>query len=205
MGLGMRGVLMNSTIDGEPLDLPKFRPLFAQMAEYDLPIWIHPSYLPVIQTTPAVSQTPITKDIPGPPEHFKKEVNQFIQWPVDTSLAMLRLAMSGIFKEYPGIKIITHHCGGLVPFCGERVKLRDDDLHKFYGDTALINTVGPLMCGYSFFGPDHLLFGTDAAEGRPHHGVTWDEIQAIEQLDIPAIDKEKIFQRNASRLLRTGL
>ena len=61
------------------------------------------------------------------------------------------------------------------------------------------------MCGYSFFGPDHLLFGTDTNEGRPHHGVTWDEIRAIEKLEIPDLDKEKIFSLNASRLLRTGL
>ena len=52
MKLGMRGVLMHSTINGEPLDLPKFKPLYAQMAEFDLPIWIHPSYSPVIQTSP---------------------------------------------------------------------------------------------------------------------------------------------------------
>ncbi len=205
MGLGLRGILMNPTINGEPLDLPKFRPLFAQMAQYDLPIWIHPSYFPAIQTVSALTQCPISNGIPGPPEHFNNMATKLIQWPLDTSLAMLRLAMSGIFKEYPKIKIITHHCGGVVPFCGDRLKLRDDDMHNFYGDTALFDSAGPLMCAYSYFGPDHLVFGTDAAEGRPHHGVTWDEIRAIEQLDIPAIDREKIFERNASRLLRTGL
>ena len=119
---------------------------------------------------------------------------------------MLRLVMSGVFQEFPKIKFITHHCGGIVPFCGGRVKLgNSDNIRKFYCDTALINSAGPLMCGYNFFGPDHLVFGTDAGEARPHHGVTWDEILALEQLDIPAIDKEKIFARNASRLLRTGL
>ena len=205
MGLGMRGVVVNTTINGEPLDLPKFRPLYAQMAEYDLPIWIHPPYITAIQTSPQIVQTPSAKDIPEPPEHFKRVVTEAIQWPMDTSLAMLRLAMSGIFKEYPKIKFITHHCGGLIPFCGDRIKLRDDDLHNFYGDTALLNTVGPLMCGYSFFGADHLLFGTDATVGRPHHSVTWDTIRAIEQLDIPANDKEKIFELNTCRLLRTGL
>ena len=205
MGLGMRGILMNTTINEEPLDLPKFRPLFAKMAEYDLPVWIHPPYDPAIQITPALNQAPVNNGIPEPPEHFKSEAVKFVQRPMETSLAMLRLAMSGIFKEYPRIKIITHHCGGNVPFCGDRIKLRDDDLRKFYCDTAFVNTPGPMMCGYAYFGADHLLFGTDATEGRPHHGVTWDEIRMIEQLDMPSADKEKIFERNASRLLRTGL
>ena len=205
MGLGLRGILMYPTINGEPLDLPKFRPLFAQMAQFDLPIWIHPSYFPPFQLLPALVQSPVSKGVPEPPEHFNNVETKLIQWPLDTSLAMLRLTMSGIFKEYPNIKLITHHCGGLLPFCGDRVKLRDDDMRKFYGDTALLYTSGPLMCAYSYFGPDHLVFGTDVAEGRPHHGVTWDEIRAIECLDIPSNDKEKIFERNAAHLLRTGL
>ena len=192
MKMGLRGVIMNPIINGEPMDLPKFKPLYAQMAQYDLPIWIHPSHTSAIQTsqTKGMGET---------------SINKFLNWPAETSLAMLRLVNAGIFKEFPKIKFITHHCGGFVPFCGDQIKLRDDDLHKFYCDTALLNTVAPLMCGYAFFGPDHLVFGTDTNEGRPHHGVTWDEIRVLEQLDIPAIDKEKIFARNASRLLRTGI
>ena len=205
MGLGLRGILMNTTINGEPMDLPKFRPLFAKMVEYDLPIWIHPALESSIQIAPSSIQAPINSGIPEPPEHFKSEAAKFICRNAETSLAMLRLAMSGVFKEYPGIKFIVHHCGGLVPFCGDRVKMRDDDLRKFYCDTALVNTPGPLMCGYAYFGADHLVFGTDAAEGRPHHGVVWDQIRMLEQIDLPAADKEKIFARNASRLLRTGL
>ena len=133
-------------------------------------------------------------------------VLEAIQWPVDTSLAMIRLAKSGIFNEYPKIKFITHHCGGLVPFYADRMQTPNiDDMHKFYSDTAL-NAVGPLMCGYSFFGPDHLVFGTDMPYGRSHAlGITWEMIRAVEQLDIPAIDKEKIFERNALRLLRVGV
>ena len=192
MKMGLRGIIMNPVINGEPMDLPKFKPLYAQMAQYDLPIWIHPSYSPAIHT----SQTSGMGEM---------AINKFLNWPAETSLAMLRLVNSGIFKEFPKIKFITHHCGGLIPFCGDQIKLRDDDLHNFYCDTALFHTAAPLMCGYAFFGPDHLVFGTDTNEGRPHHGVTWDAIRALEQLDIPDIDKEKIFARNASRLLRTGL
>ena len=56
--LGMRGILLHSNVNGESLDLPKFRPLYAQMAEYDLPIFIHPSYLQI--TCP-----PLSKDMPA--------------------------------------------------------------------------------------------------------------------------------------------
>ncbi len=36
-------MLIYTDIAGEPLDLPKFEPIFAAMAELDAPIWLHPA------------------------------------------------------------------------------------------------------------------------------------------------------------------
>ena len=195
--LDMRGILLHSNVNGETLDLPKFRPIFAQMAEYDLPVFIYPSYL-------KITYPPLSKELPAAYQHFFDEaVIQAIQWPAETTMTMIRLGVSGIFREYPSIKLVAHHCGGLIPFCQDRVVLRDvDDIHKFYGDTALVDTAGPLMCGYSFFGADHLVFGTGTPLGRVHGYGIRKTIRAIEALDIPAADKEKIFERNALHLLR---
>jgi aminocarboxymuconate-semialdehyde decarboxylase len=41
--LGARGVLLYTNVAGEPLDQKKFEPIFATMAELDLPIWLHPA------------------------------------------------------------------------------------------------------------------------------------------------------------------
>ena len=198
--MGIRGILLHTNVNGESLDLPRFRPLYAQMAEYDLPIFIHPSNL-------EIPCPPLSKDLPAAYQNFFNEaVTQAIQWPADTTMAMIRLGISGIFNSYPAIKLVTHHCGGLAPFCQDRLILRDtEDIHHFYGDTALIDTIGPLMCGYSFFGADHLLFGTDTPLGRAHGYGIRKTIRAIEQMDIPAIDKEKIFEGNALRLLRIAM
>jgi aminocarboxymuconate-semialdehyde decarboxylase len=195
--LDMRGILLHSNVNGETLDLVKFKPLFAQMAEYDLPVFIYPSYL-------KITNPPLSKELPSAYQHFFDEaVMQAIQWPAETTMAMIRLGVSGIFREYPSIKLVAHHCGGLIPFCQDRVILRDaDDIHKFYGDTALVDTAGPLMCGYSFFGANHLLFGTGTPLGRVHGYGIRKTIRAIEELNIPAEDKEKIFERNALQLLR---
>src|SRR5271157_5844675 len=100
--LGMRGILLYTNVNGETLDLPKFRPLYAQMAEYDLPIFIHPCDFPV--TYPPLSAPTAYQN------HFQQMVIKAIQWPADTSLAMIRLVIAGIFSEYPNIKLITHHC-----------------------------------------------------------------------------------------------
>ena len=53
-------------------------------------------------------------------------------WPYETTSAMVRLAFSGIFDKYPGIKFITHHCGAMVPYFSERVTVGMD-----YAETNL--------------------------------------------------------------------
>jgi uncharacterized protein len=40
--LGFRGIYVHSNINGKPLDSPEFMPLYEKMADYDLPIYIHP-------------------------------------------------------------------------------------------------------------------------------------------------------------------
>ncbi len=40
--LGARGVLLYTNVAGRPLDDPEFEPIFAAMAELDLPVWLHP-------------------------------------------------------------------------------------------------------------------------------------------------------------------
>ena len=77
-------------------------------------------------------------------------------------------------------------------------------MSKFYNDTALYGKTAALMCGYDFFGPEHLLFGTDMPFGLA--GDLWlyrqDTIHSIEQMNIPDMDKDKIFEQNAKRLLK---
>jgi aminocarboxymuconate-semialdehyde decarboxylase len=40
--LGARGIQLFSNINGRPLDEPEYLAILAVMADYDLPIWIHP-------------------------------------------------------------------------------------------------------------------------------------------------------------------
>ena len=36
-------------------------------------------------------------------------------WPYETSVCMARLVYSGVFDTYPGLRVITHHAGAMVP------------------------------------------------------------------------------------------
>jgi predicted TIM-barrel fold metal-dependent hydrolase len=107
--LAFRGVQIYSNINGEPLDTPKFRPLYEKMADYNLPILIHPRR---------------DRSIPDYPGEPKSRYGAYVVfgWPYETTLAMSRLVYSGILEDYPNLKFITHHCGGMVPYFDQRIK-----------------------------------------------------------------------------------
>ncbi len=184
-----RGVQIFTNIGGEPLDAPKFKPLWERMAHHDLPIWIHPVDAPTPATGVSLAGNPAAS----------------WGWPFETTVAMGCLIKAGVFEDYPNIKFITHHCGGLVPYQEGRSRL--PNWRKFYNDTALWGNTAGLMCGYAFFGVDHILFGTDAPLGsvRAGYGRTLETIRAIERMDISDIDKDKIFFDNAFNLLKLAV
>ena len=72
-----------------------------------------------------------------------------------------------------------------------------------YADTAIAGNTSALMCAYDFFGPDHLLFGTDMPmDSQMGFRLPRDIIDAIVAMAIPEGDKKKIFEDNAKLLLR---
>lgn len=179
--LNMRGVQIFTHINGEPLGEAKFKPLYEQMANYDLPIWIHP------QDPPGWGESP-----------FENQLE--FGWVYHTSVAMLSLSKAGILEVFPDIKFITHHCGGMVPYLRLRVRQYENSLKKFYADTAIHEVITALTCGFDYFGADHIVFGTDMP--WYNENAVGNTIRAIEKMDISDADRQKIFEGNARRLLK---
>jgi uncharacterized protein len=207
--LGARGVQIYTNVNGRPLDDPQFEPLFAAMEKYDLPVWLHPARSAAM------------------PDYTSERLSRFemwwcFGWPYETSVAMSRLVLSGLFDRHPKLKIITHHLGGMIPFfdkriedglglplLGTRTQTEDysgilpslkrpliDYFHMFYADTALFGASHGLACGLDFFGADHVVFASDAPFGPV--ASTRDGVNAL------APEKaqfEAIFHRNAEKLL----
>ena len=84
------------------------------------------------------------------------------------------------------------------------VQKPEEHFKKFYNDTATYGTSSAIKCAYDFFGVDHILFGSDAPLG-PKYGLTLETIQSIERMEIPEVDKEKIFSLNEIKLLKVAI
>jgi len=213
--LGAKGVQIITSVAGRPLDDPEFFPVFERMAKHhDRPIWMHPA-------RPASRP-----DYPGEPKS-KYEIWQVLGWPFETSVAMARMVFSGLLQRLPKLRIITHHCGGMIPYFAGRAETlwaqlgsRSSDKEEsevlkqlakppieyfrmFYGDTVLGGAAAPLACGIAFFGADHVVFASDCPfdpEGGPM--FIREGIRSVEDLNLPEGDKRKIYFGNAMKLLR---
>lgn len=209
--LGARGVQIFTNIDGKPLDLPEFQPLFDAMAEYDLPIWMHPT-------------RPASRSDYASEERSRYEMWWCFGWPYETSIAMTRLVFDGLFDRHPAIKIVTHHMGGMIPFFDGRIgpgmdvlgaRTTDEDYSEvlsslkkphleyfkmFYADTAMFGTNTGIKCGLDFFGDDQVVFSTDC----PFAPVR-ETFQSIDALNLESASLDKIMFGNAAKLMKLDL
>ena len=141
-------------------------------------------------------------------------------WPYETSVAMTRLVFAGLFDRHPGIKIVTHHLGGMIPYFEGRAdaglqvlgsRTTDEDYstvlsslkkpHKeyfkmFYGDTAMFGGFHGTKCGVEYFGADHVVFASDA----PMASIP-ETLAVIDRLDLAPDDLAKICGGNAAKLM----
>lgn len=207
--LGAKGIQTFTNIAGKPLDLPEFEPIFKKMAEHDLPIWVHPA-----RTAADVT------------DYKSEKVSRYemwwcFGWPYETSVAMCRIVFAGLYDKYPDLNIITHHCGGMIPYYDGRVgpglavlgeRTMDEDysnvlpslkkphleyFKNFYGDTAMFGAATGLFAGIKFFGADHVVFSTDAPLGPIN-----ETIASVKSLELSDADLEKVMSGNAKRLLK---
>jgi predicted TIM-barrel fold metal-dependent hydrolase len=211
--LGAKGIQIFSNIAGKPLDDPEFLPLFDEVSRLDIPIWMHPAR---------------AADFPDyrTETRSKFEIWWAFGWPYETSVAMARLVFSGLFDRHPGIKIITHHMGGMIPYFEGRVghgwdqlgsrtsdvdygallrsmpKRPIDYFRSFYADTALFGAHAGLRCGLEFFGIDKVVFASDMPFEPAPGMYARETIQAIEALELPAAQSDQIYRGNALRLLK---
>lgn len=208
------GVQLFTSINGRAPDSPFIMDLLAVIAKLDSTVLLHPT---------------LQADKPDYVDeaHSRFELWWTLGWPYETSKAMYRLAFRGVFDRWPGLKIITHHAGGMIPMIEGRLgpglssygsrtlgRIRDKEqmttqrdvlraCKKFYTDTATFGSASAIDCAIRFFGPDRVLFGSDMPfgpeEGRGQIVLT---AAALQELRLASHERQSILSGNSTRLLR---
>jgi predicted TIM-barrel fold metal-dependent hydrolase len=215
--LGARGVQFFTNVGGRPLDDAEFLPLFEEAHRRNLAIWMHPA------------RDARFADYPGE-QKSKYEIWQVLGWPYETSVAMARMVFSGLFDRLPGLTIVTHHLGAMIPYFEGRVgplwdqlgsRTSDEDympildamrakgrrpidyFRLFHNDTAVGGSRAAIRCGLDFFGAEHVLFATDCPfdpEGGPM--FIRETIAAIDGLGLDQEECAKVYSGNARAMLK---
>ena len=188
------GALVYSNVNGIQLDDPRFEPLLVQLEQRDRTMWLHPT------------------------RHAESNFGLWwsLGWPYETAAALSRLVYSGAMERHPKLKVLAHHGAGMVPHFSARLgmgpgyrEVKDtlphpplDYFRRFYADTALFGAPHAVRCVLDFFGPDHVLFGTDMPLG-PSNAVeaTIADIESCEPSDER---RAAVFAGNATKVLNLG-
>ncbi|KAK4197418.1 hypothetical protein QBC40DRAFT_285493 [Triangularia verruculosa] len=107
-----RGVIMGTNGLGNGLDDGNLLPVFRALAEGKLPIFLHPHYgLP----------NSVFGERAGSGE-YGHVLPLALGFPMETSIAVARMYLGGVFDEVPDMRVILAHGGGTVPFLAGRIE-----------------------------------------------------------------------------------
>jgi aminocarboxymuconate-semialdehyde decarboxylase len=206
---GALGVQIYTNVKGEPIDKPEFRPFWKRMNELGAPIWLHP-----------------TRGAEVPDYLSEKrslyEIWWTLGWSYETACAMVRLVYSKIMDDFPNLKIITHHFGGIVPMLEGRLgpgndvmgsrtsdedyvslrkglKKRPLDYFKqdFYADTAVFTAEPATKAGMEFYPIEKIVFASDCPFD-PEGGAMFprETLRILDKLGMDKATADKVFYKN---------
>src|SRR5579872_2842745 len=195
--LGLRGVSLGGSVNGEELSAPKFDRFWAKAEELGIPVFIHPQGVPELQ-----------KRLQG--NGFLTNV---IGNPLDTTIALSHLIFDGTLDRFPALKICAAHGGGYLPSyaarsdrgcltfpnsCNKTLKKHPTEyLKQLYFD-SLVFTPEALRHLLAEVGASQIVLGTD-------YPFPWMSTAVAHVLTTPGLsdaDREAILGGNAAKLLK---
>jgi aminocarboxymuconate-semialdehyde decarboxylase len=196
---GIRAVGLPNSLDGKDyLFAPEYAPLLARCEELGLPLVFHPvDYSPNHYSEPRLEGPNLLYNTLG--------------FPFETATTAAKFIFSGTLDRFPKLDIVLPHSGGCFPYIAGRIqhsidkdatesKLKHpvrDYIRRFHYD-SMAYYPETLRFMISLLGTDRIVIGTDSF-------ATMDIDQPnalVEQLNLPAAERDRIFSGNAKRLFR---
>lgn len=211
----IRGVILGTTGLGSGLDDPALEPVWEKLETTKRLVFLHPHYgLPA--------------EVFGPrAQSYGHVLPLSLGFPMETTVAFVRMWLSGVFDRYQRLSVLIAHAGGTVPFLAGRLQscveherqFRDEEGKQFerrgiwnvlkhnvwldavtYSELGVRAAVGAVGVERVLFGTDHPFFPPlDAGNGEWVSVKT--NFDAIEKaLDADGRSLEGVLGGNAVRL-----
>ena len=201
--LGFVGALLAGRYQGRFLNEKEFLPIFQKAEELDVPIYLHPAFIP-----PEVKKAYYDSDAYSQTVAFELSSVGY-GWHSEVGIQILRLILSGIFDICPKLKIIIGHWGETVPCFLDRLDFMLDkkitglkrNVSEYFKDNVYITPSGitstdQLEYIVKLMGAEHVLYSIDYPYVNPKdpYGFLINSALSDEQ-------KELIAYKNAERIL----
>ncbi|MBM2811466.1 MAG: Amidohydro-rel protein [Chloroflexi bacterium] len=199
--LGLKSIMINSSVAGEYLDSPRAAGFFELAVALSVPVFVHPPKVTIGAEKMEIFRLP-----------------ELVGRPFDTTLSLARFILMGGFERFPTLNLVMAHMGGAISLLPGRLdfgyELRDDPsfgpwepdvipmppsayIPKLYLDTMGFHPPAVLCC-VGTVGADHVVMGSDFP---PVHVPLARTVELVRNLPLSLGDREKILGGNAARLL----
>jgi 2,3-dihydroxybenzoate decarboxylase len=206
--LGFKGCMVNGfqQVDDPDnvkyYDLPEYRSFWATVADLDVPFYLHPRM-----------------QIPSRAQNYEGHpwlMSAPWGFAIETSIHSLRLCGSGLFDDYPNLRICIGHLGENIPFGLWRIDARmrfsrrgyrgKRPLGDYFRDHFHITTSGnfndaAFRCTLDVIDNDKIYFSADYPFERMEDAADWYDTTDV----ISDAQKQKIGRTNAIRLFKLDL
>jgi aminocarboxymuconate-semialdehyde decarboxylase len=182
----LRGMSLPAEWEPWRLDDASFEPIYARMAELGLVLVVHPA----IAEWPAIYQD--------------WGLAASIGLPVGTTVASLRLILSGMLDRVPALDVIVTHLGGAIPFFFQRVAAgghgdAEHELVHYFRERVWLDSFSShlpaLRCAIDTVGADRIVLGSD----YPPRGRLVGSIAQIENAALGTEERDAILGATALR------
>ncbi|MFQ5912997.1 MAG: amidohydrolase family protein [Nitrospinota bacterium] len=192
----LSGVEVGTNCNGKYLDDPALGPFYEEAAALGVPVLVHP-------------WNPAGADRMG--EYALFEVAAF---PLDTTICLIRLMLSGTLDRFPGVRFCFVHAGAFVPtllgrirralevypaFAKDSKAAPEDYLRRLHFDTIVLSAP-TLRYVIDRVGTERLFLGSD----HPFGVGDPDPVSSVEALNLPPDQAAAVLEGNARRLLNPG-
>lgn len=197
----LKGIMINSSVNGEYLDSPRATPFFELVSALEVPLFVHPPKFTIGNEKMEIFRLP-----------------ELLGRPFDTTLSLTRFIFTGGFERFPKLKMVCAHVGGALPMLpgryGSGYELRQDMnfgpwepdvmtrppasyIEQLYVDTVCYHPPA-VQCAIDTIGIDHVVFGSDSP---PVPIPLKRAVDTVRQLRISDAEKQKILGGTAATLL----
>jgi aminocarboxymuconate-semialdehyde decarboxylase len=187
--LGLRGISLPSSIAGAPIDAPHLDPFYACCERLDVPVFLHP----------------IDSALLDAMSGYDGRLHASLGRVCDSSMAVMRLILSGTLDRHPKLRLLHFHAGGVLPFAAGRLDKNasipgiaaqpTEYLKRMWVDTAMPHSL-TIGMAIDFYGSDRVLYGSDNPCWNPFAAL-----QATEALSLEPAVMNAVMTENAERFI----